>query len=164
MDISIVILTYNRPDMLAENLRGLSALRDRVRELIVVDNSSNDETGELVASDFDWVDYVRNDNSAGVAGRNTGMDRAVGEIVVTLDDDVTGLAIDDLDLVASAFADDDELGGLCFRVLHHETGEVCNWCHHRRDGSNPGEFISMDGTCCLWTRATCGRFGGTTYP
>jgi len=137
--ISVVILTYNRSDILADNLRGLSRSAEMLREIIVVDNSSDDVTGEMVRHQFPTVKYVHNEVNTGVAGRNRGLQLATGDIVVTLDDDVLGMDPDDFGFIADAFAQQDDLGGLCFRVLHYQTLEVCNWCHHRKR-----EEVAMD--------------------
>lgn len=60
------------------------------------------------------------------------MASAVGDIIITLDDDVAGLGADDLARIRERFAADARLGALCFRVMHHRTGTICNWCHHRK--------------------------------
>jgi GT2 family glycosyltransferase len=131
LKISVVILTYNRPEMLERNLAHLHGMSDGLHEVIIVDNSSDDETRTLVERRFSWATYLRNEINTGVAGRNRGIREAVGDVVITLDDDVIGLTPEDLDLLSSRFAEEPELGAICFRVLHFMTGDVCNWCHHR---------------------------------
>ena len=145
LDISIVILTYNRPDMLEKNLRGVCALVGEVCEIIVVDNSSDDATDKMIRQNFPEIKYIHNEVNEGVAGRNKGLRVANGDIVITLDDDVLELGKDDIANIQRQFHAQPRLGALCFRVLHFETGEICNWCHHReheRDGL--GEFLTYE--------------------
>ncbi len=129
--VSVVILTYNRKPCLELNLASLVNLQDEDLEIIVVDNGSEDGTQALVAREFPSVRLLRNDRNLGAVGRNLGLQAARGDIVVTLDDDVLGLADQDLAVLRDLFARP-ELGAVCFKVVHFSTGEVCNWCHHRR--------------------------------
>jgi len=131
MEISVSILTYNRPDILKENLTGLVACLSELCEIIVVDNSTNDETRDLLEHSFPQVRYFRNDANLGVAGRNRGLSIAQGELVITLDDDVTDLSIADIRCLRKKFIETPQLGALCFRVLHYQTGLICNWSHPR---------------------------------
>jgi len=127
--ISVVILTFNRPDILSKNLSHLLESSPEFQEVIVIDNSTNDETQGLMENLFPQVKYIRNPRNVGVAGRNRGLEEAKGDIVVTLDDDVIGLGPGDFRFLREKFKGDDRLGALCFRVLHFESGSVCNWCH-----------------------------------
>jgi glycosyltransferase involved in cell wall biosynthesis len=58
-------------------------------ELIVVDDSSTDDTSQVVASfDDSSIQYIRHDQNRGLAAaRNTGLARAHGKYVAYLDDD-----------------------------------------------------------------------------
>jgi GT2 family glycosyltransferase len=142
--VSITILTFQRPDMLAENLRGLQALSESGAQVIVVDNSTDQETRDLVAGHFPWVDYVPSDTNAGVAGRNIGIAAARGEIVVTLDDDVTGLSEMHCRTLVKAFQESEQLGAVCFRVVDSVKGETCNWCHHRKIEDAHSRFLTYE--------------------
>jgi GT2 family glycosyltransferase len=144
-DISVVVLTYNRPDILEDNLKGLAVCLPELREIIVVDNSSDDVSGEMIGKLFPNFKYIKNEVNTGVAGRNRGMTMATGEVVVTLDDDVLGLGPADFETIADLFGEKPRLGALCFRVLHFETGEICNWCHHReREKDGLGHFVTYE--------------------
>lgn len=144
-DISVVILTFNRPDILEKNLKQLSVSLPSLREIIVVDNSSDDVTDRMVRADFPAVKYVKNEVNTGVAGRNRGLKLAEGEVVVTLDDDVLGLDPADFNTIASLFSEQSNLGALCFRVMHYQTGKMCNWCHHRKQETDGlGTFITYE--------------------
>ena len=92
--ISIVIPTRNRWEILAQCLQALPAGARAVEppEVIVVDDSSNDETSSVVSSfrtATGWqVRYLRQEWPRGAnAARNAGLDVARGEVIVFLDDD-----------------------------------------------------------------------------
>jgi GT2 family glycosyltransferase len=84
---SIVIPTKNRKDQLRETIR--SVLNQTVRcEIIVVDDGSTDDTGEMIRNEFPDVIYEKREISGGpTACRNRGAEMAAGEFLVTLDDD-----------------------------------------------------------------------------
>jgi len=93
-DLSVVICTYNRPELLRLALETL--LRQRpmglTYEVVVVDNNSTPETravvDELAQSDS-RLRYVRETRQGNAYARNTGVTSARAPIVAFLDDDVT---------------------------------------------------------------------------
>jgi GT2 family glycosyltransferase len=128
--VTIAVLTFNRARRLRELLAALAPLVGADVELIVVDNHSQDETAEVVRTCGVDVDYVRTDANIGVAARNLGLRRALGEVVVCLDDDVFGIDRAALDTIQAAFAADPRLAAINFKVLDPWTGGLCNWVHH----------------------------------
>lgn len=101
--VSIIVATYNRPDDLPNCLRGLVAQRStRPIEIIVVDNYPAG-TASAVLANFPTVKLV-NEARQGVAyARNAGIAASRGEIIVTVDDDVT-LPPDWLEKLLAPFA------------------------------------------------------------
>src|ERR1051325_2836189 len=93
-DLSVVICTYNRPELL--RLALLSLLKQSpanvTYEVVVVDNNSTPATravvDEFVQSDA-RVRYVRETRQGNAYARNTGVVEARAPIVAYLDDDVT---------------------------------------------------------------------------
>lgn len=89
IDVSIVIPTHNRSDLLSKTLR--SALRQEgvEFEIIVVDEASTDETPALLTSVHDRrLRVLRHDQARGLsAARNSGAAHARGEWLAFLDDD-----------------------------------------------------------------------------
>jgi GT2 family glycosyltransferase len=128
MNFSIVILTYNRVDAIRNNIQQLINANLKC-EIIVVDNSTDSTTEELL-QEFPQVFYIKGDNDIGVAARNYGVNQASGDIVITLDDDVSGITSFDIEYLYQRF-NNSALGAVCFKVLDSETKSVCNWCHHR---------------------------------
>ena len=126
---SIVVLTYNRRDVLFELLQELSLLKRFETEIIVVDNGSVDGTSGMVRDNFSDFSIVETGKNLGAVGRNEGMKIASGRYVVTIDDDILGLSDDSLVNLMTLFEQDITIGAVCFKVLDHYRGSVCNWCH-----------------------------------
>ena len=89
ISVSIVIVTYNRCQWLAEALQSALSQRYRATEIIVVDDGSSDDTEAVVHSFADQsIRYLKMENNQGRArARNTGVREAVGDYILWLDDD-----------------------------------------------------------------------------
>lgn len=93
-DLSVVICTYNRPELLRLALTSLlrQSPANLTYEVVVVDNNSTAETrtvvDEIARSDA-RVRYVRETRQGNAYARNTGVVEARAPIVAFLDDDVT---------------------------------------------------------------------------
>lgn len=127
--ISICILTFNRCFLLRGLLTELTKLRYVHLEIIVVDNHSQDMTQIMVEGEFPKVVYIRTEKNIGAAGRNVGMMKAKGNIIIALDDDVAGLTDEALRILVMEFEKDKMLGAVNFRVINDD-GHTCNWIHH----------------------------------
>jgi len=93
--ISVVIPVYNDPEGIS---RTIDSVLNRTQssdldEVIVVDNNSNDATGDVIkefARDVELVKYACENNvQTSYAARNTGVERATGNYIAFLDADVT---------------------------------------------------------------------------
>lgn len=87
--VSVVVPTYNRADGLAVTIESVLAQTLTEFELIIVDDSSTDDTETVVSQyDDDRITYIRHEhNRGGSAARNTGIDTARGKYVALLDSD-----------------------------------------------------------------------------
>lgn len=63
-----VVVTWNRKELLARNLRAVLAQSRPVDEILVVDNASTDGTPEMLAAEFPQVRVIRLAGNAGSAG------------------------------------------------------------------------------------------------
>ena len=145
MNVSICVLTFNRKEILAQLLDSLVTLEYPGIEIIVVDNHSEDGTDFMMQSGYKSVLYVRMDSNLGVAARNTGILRSSGDLIITIDDDVFGLTDNKIRQLVEYFENSPVTGALNFKVLDSETGEVCNWIHHRREEEwHASEFQSYE--------------------
>jgi GT2 family glycosyltransferase len=84
--VEVVVLTHDRPAVLARTLDRLLALPERPR-VVVVDNASREPGTERVARSFPSFEYVRCDRNRGAAGRNDGVARVRAPYVAFCDDD-----------------------------------------------------------------------------
>lgn len=89
--LSIIIPTCNRPDLLSQCLNalrpGMQSLSASHYEIIVTDDSSNDETQKFVKENYAWVNYYKGPQRGPAANRNNGAKYAKGEWLVFFDDD-----------------------------------------------------------------------------
>jgi GT2 family glycosyltransferase len=88
MNVTVIIVTLNRPDCVRRCLNCLIGQQPRPDQLIVVDASADDLTMKVVA-EFPDVIYLRNENGFGrmTASRNIGLKRATGDVIAFVDDD-----------------------------------------------------------------------------
>ena len=88
MKISVIIPTYNRVDYLPRTINSLLQQTLPAREIIVVDDGSQDATRERIEADYkDTVRYIYRENGGLSAARNTGGQQVTGEAVLFLDSD-----------------------------------------------------------------------------
>ena len=87
--VSVIITTYNRASLLTRAVNSVLAQTHTNYELIIVDDCSQDNTGEVIDSFADpRIRVVRHDTNRGsAAARNTGIAHALGEHIAFLDDD-----------------------------------------------------------------------------
>lgn len=86
-DISIVIITHNRPGYLVEAVGSVMRQTCAPREIIVVDDGSTWETKSALNVFGSRVTYVRQENAGQQVARNCGVEHAQAQWVATLDDD-----------------------------------------------------------------------------
>ena len=120
--VSVVMSTYNRGDLLADAIRSVLAQHERPSapfELIVVDNNSTDQTRAIVAT-FTTVDprvrYLFEPRQGLSFARNAGVRAARGSCIAFTDDDVR-VEPDWVAAIIRAFRDHPEADAVGGRVL-----------------------------------------------
>lgn len=93
MRVAVVVVTYNRADLLAGMLAGLAALERPADAVYVVDNASTDHTREVLAASTlpGLVPIHAADNLGGAGGFHLGLRRAYADghdAMWLMDDDV----------------------------------------------------------------------------
>jgi len=96
LTVSVIIPTRNRPEELSTLLTCLSEQTVRPREIIVIDDSDDSKTEQLVRENAGelrikriTLSYARNENEKSLTiARNLGVSLAKFEIIMFLDDDV----------------------------------------------------------------------------
>lgn len=118
MQITVVIATHNRAELLREALASIAAQSFREWEIVVVDDGSQPPVSldGLPQALSGHVSIFRHEQPQGPsAARNTGMRAARGDLVTFLDDDDL-LKPDALNKIASAFENDAGLECLFLNV------------------------------------------------
>ena len=87
MDISVVVPSYDRADLLPGTLDAVLAQTLPPREVIVVDDGSRDRTMAVLAGYVPRVTPIRIDNSGSIVARNTGLRLATAPLVAFCDSD-----------------------------------------------------------------------------
>jgi glycosyltransferase involved in cell wall biosynthesis len=88
--VSVLIPTYNRARMVCEAIDSALAQTFGEFELILVDDGSTDDTGEVIRSrygDEPRLRYLAKENGGTASARNLGLSHARGEFVALLDSD-----------------------------------------------------------------------------
>jgi len=131
--VSIVILNYRRRSALARTLESGRAQTYASKEVIVVDNGSGDDIESFLRTEFPEVQLLALPKNIGCGGRNRGVEAARGELVVTIDNDVSFDTPFELQKVFAAFDRHPEASCMVFKVLAGDTGRVHlrDWCHPR---------------------------------
>ena len=131
-DISVIISTYNRCDMLPAALESvLAQAANGVRyEVIIVDNNSTDQTRDVVESFIARrcgnVRYVFEGKQGLSHARNAGIATALAPLVAFTDDDVRA-ATDWIASIKRAFDDHPEVAFVGGKVLPQWLGEPPAW-------------------------------------
>ena len=87
LDVSVVIATYNRSKQVREAIDSVLAQSIPVREILVVDDGSKDDTREQLLAYGNRVRPFFQANGGASAARNLAMRNAQGEWLAFLDDD-----------------------------------------------------------------------------
>jgi glycosyltransferase involved in cell wall biosynthesis len=86
--VSVIIPTRNYARFLREAIESVLLQDWTEREVIVVDDASDDETPVIVAGFGEAVRGIRREKCGGISGaRNTGLSHALGELICFLDSD-----------------------------------------------------------------------------
>src|SRR5918995_5348579 len=108
--MSVVVPTFGRPDQVSTLLTSLAGCDPSPDEIVLVDGGGSKHLGDVVAKWEHRLNVTLVDSPRGASRqRNVGMERAQGDVVVFLDDDVivegTTFA-----QIAEAFADPTTIG------------------------------------------------------
>jgi GT2 family glycosyltransferase len=100
--VSVVILNYNRKEVLRKCLHSALQLDYPALEWIVIDNASTDGSAEMVSTEFgEQVLLVRREVNSVTAARNQGFALARGEYILSLDNDIL---LSDQEVISKALA------------------------------------------------------------
>ena len=88
-EVTILIPTYNRADLILESLDSVFAQSYRDFEIVVVDDGSTDNTAEVLSplAERGQLRYIYQKNQGASAARNRGIMEARGDLIAFLDSD-----------------------------------------------------------------------------
>lgn len=125
--ISVLVLTRNRVGVLRNCITSILRQRFRDFEVVILDDASDTEdTSAAVAAELSdpRIRSYRVDSCLGVAGgRNFLMDKACGEILISIDDDAVFVGEDALEEVRTSFERSPKTGAVAFRITNVVSGE-----------------------------------------
>ena len=115
--VSVTIVTYNSGRFIKRCLESVLAQRYPNKEVIVIDNASNDGTVDILEQFEDRCQIVYNDENIGfAAAQNQAISLSAGDWVLTLNPDVLLLPNFILSLVESGQVDP-KIGTVCGKLL-----------------------------------------------
>jgi len=119
--VSVTISTRNRCAVLEKALRSVYAQDYANREILVVDDASEDGTSDYIRSCHPDIRLFRNEQNKGyIVARNLMMREARGKYLVNIDDDAYFLNGDAISNVVARMEAEPELGIINFRVVDPE--------------------------------------------
>lgn len=121
---SVVVITWNRPAYVEDNLQHLHRLEDVPDEVFVVDASPDDRTAAVVHA-FPGVRRLPFPPGAGhmTTSRNHALEHVTGDVICFLDDDAN-VEPGWLTEVLRVFASDQRIGAVSGRTCNGQPGEA----------------------------------------
>lgn len=132
--VSVIIVYYKRRDSIEESIRSALAQDYRNIEVIVVDNHSEDGLEQVLVEHGFRVQLIQlAENRGACGGRNVAFAAARGELVVSLEDDVSFSSPYEVSRVVAVFREHPEYHVIAFQICDPDTGQlrIREWCHPR---------------------------------
>ncbi|MBD3378160.1 glycosyltransferase [candidate division KSB1 bacterium] len=125
MKLSIIYITFQRPkDILKSIDSALEQKHFNDTEIIIIDNDKTSDLSELLPKKPS-IRYFKQNQNLGVAeGRNEGIRKANGEILIFIDDDAYLGREDTLIHIRTLFSSHSKLGCVAFKIINHYSGKV----------------------------------------
>jgi GT2 family glycosyltransferase len=172
----IIVVNYNGGEQVLECLRSLEADTGQGREIIVVDNASQDGSSARIQETFPSVKLIRAVTNLGFGGgNNLGARYARGQYLAFLNPD-TVVESGWLEALVQALEYNPEAGMATARILLRDRPNTINTCGNdvhlsgltlcrgmgqpRQDYDTPGEVGAVSGAAFLIRRDLFERLGG----
>jgi len=176
--VSVIVVNWERRELLRACLLSLRAQVFRDFETVVVDNGSGDGSPDMVRAEFPEAALIRNPENRGFcAGNNQGIALARGRYLALLNNDAEADPLWLRELVAGT-ASEPRIGMWASKILVYEARDIIDKVGHllypdgqnrgrgcgQRDGgqySQPEEALFPDGCAAMYDRAvfeTAGAF------
>jgi len=128
--ISVIVITYNRTNELKKCLSSIFSQNYSKFEVIIVDNNENPNISSAVKkiiSSFpqNKIKYFKISKNLGVpGGRNFGVLKSKGEILIFIDDDAYFETKETFEKVIKKFQKDKEIGILSFKIVNYYSRKI----------------------------------------
>ncbi len=177
LTISVVVVNWNRRNLLRSCLASLHRQSGVQPEIIVVDNGSSDDSVALVVAEFPRVQVIRNSVNRGFcAANNQGMRAATGDLIALLNNDAEADP-DWLAQLSRAFRGRPEVGMAASKILVYSDPRRIDKAGHLiwPDGQNRGrgtgaldhgqfdreeEVLWPDGCAAMYRHSMLREIGG----
>lgn len=117
MEVSILIVTKNRPEELEITLNRLIGLLDLVLHEVLVFIDGCKKT-EVLITKYPWVQWISSEISIGASpARNKLYKKATGKFLIGLDDDAHPLSEDFINQAESVFLENENIGIIAFQEI-----------------------------------------------
>ena len=84
MQFSVLIPTFKRSHLLSHAIEAALGQTHADREILVIDDGSPYETGQVVARFGDKVRYLRQENKGKAAALNLGISQSKGDVIIAI--------------------------------------------------------------------------------
>ncbi|MDR3609545.1 MAG: glycosyltransferase, partial [Ignavibacteriaceae bacterium] len=119
MDLSIIIVNYNVKEFLQNLLHSISKSSDQItREIIIIDNASDDGSVEFIKDNFPDVNLISNKTNLGFSkANNIGMKIAKGKYILLINPD-TLISEDTFEIMTAFFEENPNVGLAGCKILN----------------------------------------------
>ena len=177
--VVVIVLNWCREDLTRKCLQSLEASSFRPAETLLVDNGSEDGSGERLHREFPDVSFIQTGSNLGYAGgNNRGIEWALAkdaEYILVLNND-TEMDTECLGLLTDTLRTGHRIGGVAPRVMYHSDPERVWYgggyfsrmrglgVHRAGDAvpapvGDPEEVTFISGCCCLLDAAALRDIG-----
>lgn len=178
--ISVVVVNWNRCELLRACLESLAAQTHAGLEVVLVDNGSSDGSADMAEREFGGrmtLKVIRSAVNLGFcAGNNRGIEACSGQLIALLNNDAVA-APEWADQLARVFEDKPDVGMAASKILVYEDPSRIDKVGHLiyPDGQNRGrgsgqldrgqfdrveEVLWPDGCAAMYRRAMLNEIGG----
>src|SRR5271169_6741157 len=123
--VSVIILNYKRREELGRTLDSVVCQDYPNREIIVVDNHSEEDILSVVEARGAGIRLIELERNMGTcAGRNAGVRQARGDFIVTLDNDVPLASAFELAKIVRILQHRSDIHVLVFQICDADSGKL----------------------------------------
>ena len=141
MKVDLVIATYNRCEIFRQTIENVLQFRNDLDQITFVDNASQDRTYEMMSRYSDGqITCLKNDRNLGApGGKNVGLRRGQGDVIIVMDDDAVFCSDDPINRVRDIFRQDPTLGIIQFKIINYQTRKIQQYEFPRPDPERHGD-------------------------